>query len=332
MRRLLLPGLILFTVLAIVSAPRRHEVDGLSMAPALRPGDVVSSAWLPQAGGLTPPLRHERWLLAAPDGTLIIKRVVGLPGEQVSLGAGDLVINEEPVLTPLPILAEVASPVATCEPEPGIWHRSFTSATVYDDADFTPEESRRLLPVRDVGLATVIDAGRSAPLTAAIRVGGRAIRWHLPAGRFALVAGRLDGHLVAAAWNLGSRSATAGRSALPPDPPAAWQIVEPWLDAANGASAPALGLHISIEGLPLDPTSADSCIEHCLVWRDVFHRLPPAGAAQWDVGLGEVFVLGDFPSGSRDSRHWGPLPAATLRHRIQIISPPAAFDRPRGAR
>jgi type IV secretory pathway protease TraF len=34
------------------------------------------------------------------------------------------------------------------------------------------------------------------------------------------------------------------------------------------------------------------------------------------MGSGEVFVVGDFPAGSRDSRHWGPLPTAALRHRI----------------
>lgn len=314
MRHCLLSVLAL-ALLAIVAMPRRHEVIGLSMAPALRPGDVVSSGWLPQADWLARPRRFDRWLLTAPDGTPIIKRIIGLPGERVSLRGGDLVISEQLVLTPPHILAEVASPVATCQPEPGIWQRSFTSAPVYDDADFAPEESRRLLPVHDVGLATVIEAGRSPPLTAAIRVGSRAIRWRLPAGRFALIAGRLDGKLVASAWTLGHRPATIGRSALPPGPPTAWQIVEAWLDTDHGASSPPLGLHLSIEGRPLDPTAADHCIEHCLVWRDLFHRPPPSGTASWEVGPDEVFVLGDFPSGSRDSRHWGPLPAATLQHR-----------------
>jgi signal peptidase I len=322
---ILLPTAIL--LLTIVAMPRRHEVDGLSMAPALRPGDIVSSGWLPQADWLARPRRFDCWLLTAPDGTPIIKRIIGLPGETVRLVDGDLVINEQLVLTPPHVLAEVASPVATCQPEPGVWQRSFTSAPVYDDADFTPEESRRLLPVNDIGLAAVIDARRSIPLTAAIRVGGRAIRWRLPAGRFALVAGRLDGHLVAAAWTLGSRSATVGRSALPADPPTAWQITEPWLFIEHGDSALPVGLHLAIKGQRLDAATADSCIEQCRVWRDKFHRLPPAGTAQWEVGPGEVFVLGDFPSGSRDSRHWGPLPAATLRHRVQIIPPAAAFDR-----
>ena len=319
MRSLPLATTAILLALVALATPRRHEVDGLSMAPALRPGDVVSSGWLPQADRLFSPRRFDRWLLTAPDGTPIIKRIIGLPGETVRLVNGNLVINEQPVLTPPHVLAEIASPVVNCESIPGLWQRSFTSTPVYDDADFAPEESRRLLPVHDIGLAAVIDARRSVPLSAAIRVGGRAIRWRLPAGRFAVVAGLLDGHLVAAVWRLGTLSTTVGRSALPPKPPTAWQIVQPWLPTDHGDSSLPLGLHLSGDGQPLDQATADHCIEQCLIWRDVFHRLPPAGTAQWEVGPGEVFVLGDFPSGSRDSRHWGPLPADTLRHRDQII-------------
>ena len=102
-------------LLAVVAMQRRHEVDGLSMAPALRPGDVVSSGWLPQADRLFSPRRFDRWLLTAPDGTPIIKRIIGLPGETVRLVNGNLVINEQPVLTPPHVLAEIASPVVNCE-------------------------------------------------------------------------------------------------------------------------------------------------------------------------------------------------------------------------
>ena len=316
MRRLLLPGLILFFALAVVAAPRRHEVDGLSMAPALRPGDIVSSGWLPQAGGLFNPRRFDRWLLTAPDGTPIIKRIIGLPGETVRVVDGDLVINEKPVLTPPPILAEVASAVAACDSSPGHWQRAFAHQPVYDDADFAPDESRRLLPVRDIGLVTVIDTTSHAPLIATLRVGSRAIRWSLPTGRFALVAGRLDGHLVAVAWSLGNSPATTGCSTLPAHPPEAWQIAEPWMESDRSDSTVPLGLSLMTDGDALDPAATDRCLERCVVWRDMLHRLPPDGTASWRVGSGAVFVLGDFPSASRDSRHWGPLPTTTLRHRL----------------
>lgn len=309
---------VILLALAVVAAPRRHEVLGLSMAPALRPGDVVSSGWLPQADRFIGPRRFDRWLLTAPDDTPIIKRIVGLPGETLRVVDGDLVIDNKPLITPLPVLAEVASTAAACESQRGVWQRCFFGERVYDDADFAPTESRRLLPVHDIGLAVVINATQAAPLTTAIRAGGRAIRWHLQAGRFALVAGRLDGHLVAAAWKLAHPPATAGRSALPPDPPAAWQIAEPWGEGRGSTEPlPLLALSLATKSGPLDAAAADRCVERCLVWRDILHRLPPDGTAEWEVAPGEVFVVGDFPSGSRDSRHWGPFPAHSLRHRAR---------------
>lgn len=316
MRRLLLAGLILLFALAVVAAPRRHEVDGLSMAPALRPGDVVSSGWLPQADRLRAPRRFDRWLLATPDGTPILKRIVGLPGETVDIVGGDLIVDGKAVLTPPPLLAAVASVVAACGSGPGRWQRAFAHESIYDDADFAPDESRRLLPVHDIGLAAAIDTTQDPLLTAAIRVGSRAIRWSLPIGRFALVAGRLDGHLVAAAWSLGNSPATTGRSALPAHPPEAWQIAEPWTESVRSDSPVPLGLSLMTDGRSLDPAATDRCLERCIVWRDMLHRVPPDGSTSWRVGPGEVFVLGDFPSRSRDSRHWGPLPTTSLRHRL----------------
>jgi type IV secretory pathway protease TraF len=305
--------------LVALAAPRRHEVVGLSMAPPLRPGDIVSSGWLPQADRLTGPRRFDRWLLAGSDRTPIIKRIVGLPGETVRIVDGDLMIDDEALVTPLPVLAEVASAVAACESRPGVWQRSFSGERVYDDADFAPGESRRLLPVRDIGLAVVVDSPQTSPVTAAIRVGSRAIRWQLPAGRFAVIAGRLDGHLVAAAWKLARPRVATSRSALPPDPPAAWQIAEPWTESSGEEEPlPVLGLSLADASGPLDAVAVDRYVARCLVWRDMLHRLPPDGRARWEVGPGEVFVVGDFPSGSRDSRHWGALPTPTLQHRLQV--------------
>jgi type IV secretory pathway protease TraF len=38
--------------------------------------------------------------------------------------------------------------------------------------------------------------------------------------------------------------------------------------------------------------------------------------AEWRLGTGSFLVLGDFPTASRDSRHWGPLAREALRHRL----------------
>ena len=84
--------------LAVLLPPARYEVDGVSMAPGLLPGDVVTTGFLPATDRFRRPQRGERWLLTAPDGTRAIKRVVGLPGETVSIRDGDLAIGGRTVL------------------------------------------------------------------------------------------------------------------------------------------------------------------------------------------------------------------------------------------
>lgn len=299
--------------------PRLHEVDGLSMAPALLPGDVVSSGFVPQARRWARPARFERRIVTAPDGRPAIKRVVGLPGEKVAIDAGDLAVDGAVVLTPPAILAQVASRAGECQAADGPWQRVFTAADVYDDAPFAPHESRWLLPVRDVGLAAVIDAARTSPLEVAIRVGPRAMRWRLDEPRrHALVAGRLDGRLVGVVWRVPAGSdGHERRSPLPPLAPQAWAIADPWPGAES--PLPSLGLHIAADGRVLSLEEADQVIESCTAWRDILHLSPATGAREWQLGPGEIFVLGDYPSGSRDSRHWGPLSTTALHHRAHPL-------------
>ena len=35
-------------VVIVVAAPARYEIDGVSMAPGLIPGDVVATGWFPR--------------------------------------------------------------------------------------------------------------------------------------------------------------------------------------------------------------------------------------------------------------------------------------------
>lgn len=278
----------------------------------------MSSDWIPQADRWIAPRRFERWIVTAPDGQPAIKRLVGLPGETVAIVEGDLAMNGVVALTPPSVLAQVASQAGDCEVADGPWQRVFAGRQVYDDADFAPHESRRLLPVRDVGLTAVIDA-RGGPVEAVMRVGSRAVRWRLVnPGRYAVAAGRLDGRLVGVAWRLPATSALYdARSPLPPYAPAAWAVAEPWRDA--DASAMLLGLRVARDGIACSPQEADRLIAACSTWRDILHQPPAAGTHEWHLGPGEIFVLGDFPSGSRDSRHWGPLPTKALHHRVHPL-------------
>jgi type IV secretory pathway protease TraF len=322
--------------LAVLAPPRRYAVDGLSMAPGLLPGDVVTTGWFPSLDRLRQPRRHERWILTSPDGSPAIKRVVGLPGETVSIRGGDLTIGGQTVLTPPSMLAEMASAVpeativaASDDAADGRWQRTVSLLSVLDDAAFAPEERRMLLPVRDVGLAAVIRLPQSPADYAAVRVlarvGGFVVPWRLKAsGRYAVVAGRLDGHVVGAAWPIADADARQehARFCLPPLAPAAWDVVRPWPDDVTidaDDTPPSLGLGLTSADSPMSCGDADAMIEKMAVWRDILHRPAADGVVEWRLGSHAFFVLGDFPSGSRDSRHWGPLGRSVFCNRTQTL-------------
>jgi signal peptidase I len=76
-------------------------VKGDSMRPTLRPGQRIAVAPL-----VRPPARGDLVVLARPAGRRdleLVKRVVGLPGERVRLGAGGLEVDGRAV--PEPYLA-----------------------------------------------------------------------------------------------------------------------------------------------------------------------------------------------------------------------------------
>jgi hypothetical protein len=81
-------------------------------------------------------------------------------------------------------------------------------------------------------------------------------------------------------------------------------------------ASPLLGLGLARAGLPLSQSEAETLIEQVAVWRDLLHRPAADGVVEWRIGSDAFFVLGDFPSGSRDSRHWNPLGRGSLRHRV----------------
>ena len=305
------------------SRPRQFVVEGLSMGPGLLPGDRVATGPWPLVDRWRKPTRFARWVVAAPHGAPALKRVVGLPGEVLSIRGGDLAIDGRQILAAPAILAEVATCLATDfappAPEPAfesgdddVWRWRVAVPEVLDDAGFAPRERRVLLPVRDIGLAAIVRLNQLPAETArlAARIGNRRIVWRLPApGRYAVVAGRLDGHLVGAAWLLNVASA-AVRDCLPPGGPEAWDVAVTW----PGDEGPPQALELGMRALPRE--DAARCVERLAIWRDVFWRPAADQVEEWRLGADEFFLLGDFPSGSRDSRHWGPLGRGSLRHRI----------------
>jgi len=292
---------------AWLASPARFVVDGLSMAPGLMPGDLVSTGWLAAADRLRPPARFERWLVEAPDGLRAVKRVAGLPGDEVAFRDGDLVVDGTTVLKPPAALAGMAVPLADAiHARDG--HATLPAAEVLDDVAFAREVNRPLERVRDTGLVALVATG-SAGSRLRATVDGATIQWRLPvAAGVRVIAGRLDGRIVAVAWRDDAAHATADRrSGLPARVPETWSVAAERADGAADDAATRCGL--AVEG--------DARIAHAAGWRDVHVRPAADGVASWRLDAASCLVLGDFPTGSVDSRQWGPLPTTALVSRIR---------------
>jgi len=307
----------------LAARPIRWEVEGLSMGPGLLPGDLLASGPIPLLDRWRPPRRFERWILQLPDGSVALKRVAGLPSERVELVDGDAVADGTRLLTPPHVLAEIATLVpATPERHDDGEVLLHVGGPVLDEAVFAESERRLLLPVRDIGLVAVVKAKSSTSGTGnqtfMVRVGDRLLTCRLTrAGRFAIVAGRLDGRLVAAAWPVADGHTAHPAAWFPPGAPAAWSVVDDWTDVPAADVQPRLGIRLRPEGI----SAEDLTIEKLLVWRDVLHRPAADGVTAWRLGPSEFFLLGDFPSGSRDSRQWGPIERCHLLHRVMPSRP-----------
>ena len=321
-RRRLIAALAFVAVAAAgwLAVPRRFVVEGVSMGPALLPGDVVRTGLFPALDRLRRPRRFERWVLAATD-ELAIKRIVGLPGEAVSLAEGDLSIDDTVVLKGPRLLAEIGSVVADDSPdgqpptEAG-WAWSQPAGEVFDDPAFDPGATLVLAVVRDVGLAAVVDvrsASAATPAAVRIRVGETVATPPPPTqGRHAVVAGRLDGRFVLATWRVPPDARAAGpRSCLPVAAPESWLVAVPWPGPTGDDWAPALAIGGDDLATVIDVAR----------WRDVAWRRGADGRDSWTIGADEILVLGDYPAASTDSRRWGPIKAAALRHPIVTRAP-----------
>ena len=332
--------IVLALVAGLLAVPWRYEVEGVSMGPGLLPGDVVSSGWLPALDRLGRPGRFERWIMTLPDGSTGLKRVIGLPGETLSITGGDVSIDGSTLLKGPRLLTETGSTVASAwqsmHEQSGAGSRllaaspsmagpeedhgttwSLPPALVLDEAAFAVGEvSRLLLPVRDVGFAAIVRVSAAEAVASRNRLRASAgplqVTWRLRAvGRLAIVVGRLDGQAVAAAWPLpdGIAPWSDGRRCLPVAPPHSWDVARPWPtnQPSNDLRSPPLSL------LVLD---GDAVIERVALWRDILYRPAADGIDRWPLDANQILVLGDFPSGSRDSRHFGPLAIRALRHKL----------------
>lgn len=299
------------------AAPTRYCVEGLSMAPGLMPGDeVVGRGWGMFAAWRNP-TRGEVWLLRAPDGALAIKRVAGLPRELLRIVDGDLQAAGVPVVRSPAMVAPLVTVVSSPVQRP--WGHRLAGEfpqPILDGAEFAPDERRWLEPVADGGVCAVVNlpgaAGKNGLVRVCLGIDGRSVEWSVPQlKRLAVVAGRLDGCFVASCWQVAGEAA-AGTSAWPAGAPAAWSVREPW----PRGQEPCARFSLQVDAAAGVTGSSAAAIEEFLFWRDV-HQLPPeSGTTTWQVGPNAFFMLGDFPAGSRDSRHWGPLGRESLLYPV----------------
>lgn len=312
-RRVLSVALVLCVVVGWLAPPVRWEVEGLSMAPGLMPGDVVQSGPFPLLDRLRRPRRFERWTLAAPDGALAVKRVWGLPGEEIGIVDGDVTVDGRVVVKPPWVLAEMALPVAPASRSASDSEvRIELQNPVFDDVPFAPYEQRVLAPVSDVGVSAIVHVDRDdrgdVPASLEIAVASRVISVQIRrTGRHAVVAGRLDGAFVAAAWPLEQRSGT--RSCLPPGGPDGWAVQSRWNPDESVTS-----LVIRRDALAPHPTRLR--ITEVVAWRDIQQLVPATGTTRWQLDDDTFLVLGDYPGGSRDARQWGPVGVDRFRDRL----------------
>ncbi len=319
------------------------------MAPGLLDGDQIR--W--ELSGSNLPARLSRVVCQPPYEGVAVKRLIGFGGERVCCRSGELSIDGAIVKKSPPQLAELATAVcddpADWQPHSQWWQLigdHWRSAGVpadqlawlrfepdgrdsrlpggrgvfYDDSPWLEGERRRLEIVRDVGLTAVIEVKSKPGSTSEVvlQVGHQATRLLLRGGgQLACVAGVLDGRFVVAAWPLrgdadgvpplADKLLGAGRQLFPVGLPDRWQQAVPIPETARP-----MPIQIGVRTLT---ETAGFTISRLLIWRDV-HWLPHGVQACWDVPPGDVFLLGDCPAASRDSRQWGSLPAAAVIGRV----------------
>lgn len=191
---------------------------------------------------------------------------------------------------------------------------------LYDDSPWLPIEKRRLERVSDAGLAVVIklDAKGHQAVEICLQIGKKAARVLVQGcGYLACVAGQLDGRIVTTAWPVGGTPTAnarlkdwlsgTNRSVVPPDSPDEWNVVE-----SLPPDEPLFPMAISaqIPGSQSGHTQKNThlSIARLVCWRDIQWLPHPNGQHSWTIPEAHIFLLGDCPAASKDSRHWGPLP------------------------
>ncbi|MEM9352271.1 MAG: S26 family signal peptidase [Planctomycetota bacterium] len=270
--------------------PACGEASSMITGPIL-PADRL---WVSRLG------RPQRWdavVAESPDERgLCVKRLVGLPGEEVAFDGGDLLIDGRVVQKTLGEQRAVRVRVAE---HPGFQNRVvFTPVgqpVFTDDLPYNAALTRRLNPVSDLMVSATVSHGDR--LSASVAIG--LVRFGLSDSGTAILS--LDGVPVASV-----------ERRLPPH---AFRLEASTFDslavlAIDGevwlqSPLPRLG---PIEHVEAVVSGEGSRLAETTLWRDLYYDYPVGVSPRgWLLGPGEVFVLGDNTPVSIDSRLWGPI-------------------------
>jgi len=299
--------------------------ESISMAPTLIPapegGDALVLAGL-YAAWSAPPRRGEVWIFDL-GGNLLVKRVMGLPGESVSFRKGDLLVGGRRLVKERDLLDRMKVPLFSLsdfERTDNVWRQKRRAHSGWRGA---PGEEDPNLTCRDVVVrARVRVAAAPATVTFVLRATKR------PA--HTLLLKTKDKGLGDAAVG-GIEVARGSEFRLETG-----REVEVWLtnadrvfrvevDGREIARAP-IGF---VEQAPELSVATEGQVDLLAVEvaRDLIHEAPDH---VWRLDADQYFVLGDNSGQSRDSRVFDPIAERTLRGRVLAVAwPPSRMRRVR---
>jgi len=327
------------------------------MAPGLWNGEVVS--WVPAQVD-----DYKRYVpvVCKHKDELVAKRIIGLGGESIRIVDGELV-KDGVMLRKTPRLLQQFGLII--DSKTGSWREAAQSwrqlnnkwvcehvspkriawltfhpesspvvvpaidgVRIYDDVSWLSKETRRLNIVQDVGISAVLDIDLHEGCGLEILVGKNQHRARIVVrkqGRLAVIAGRLDGLFVVAAWPIPRSHQELSEGHRDGSVPLACEVPEEWsgeLVIAHEEHQPqdlsslVLGIKLIAESCEVpEKKMCTVTAEKLVVWRDIQWLATP-NKSEWSVPAGHVFVLGDCPAASRDSRHWGSLPIDAIQGKV----------------
>jgi len=335
------------------NTPLSGRVQGMSMAPGFQDGDVIS--W--QRGEENSFSRYAPVVCQFKE-ELIIKRVIGLPEESVRITDGELFINGEIIRKSPQLLKQFGLMIDdqadswrdsthswirtnnrwSCnhisskhtswlkfspESSRGVLHNE-DGLRVYDDVSWLTEETRLLNSVQDIGISVVLDIQlqEGNDLEIFVKNNKHVARVVVRRqGQLAVIAGRLDGQFVVAAWPI-LRGSEAGKIYDDQNKYVRSELPKVWSARLNvpnkktlAHKTPALAVGIKILRGQGKLISNEPCMvkaESVFVWRDIYWLSTP-NKTEWNVPENHIFILGDCPAASRDSRQWGSVPFGAIQ-------------------